>query len=388
MLITIGRKIRELRRRDGRTQETLADALGVTSQAVSRWEAGGGYPDMEIIPSITNYFGITIDELFGYECEREKKIDTLVNKIQTMNKENNGVDVCIDRCLQLAREAMVEFPGNERIMLCLASVLYNTGYVRYGEYHLTDTEGYDVYDVERHKTYAEWQEAIKLYEKLLTSLGEGKLRHQAVKELVQLYVNTGCYEKAMTIADTAPSFDGCRELLRLNSCDGSKRAEILGDTLLAFVQTCSELMISGVMINKSNMDENTAVRILQNAAAIYNLVCTDKNYGLYNGCLSRLFLYTSEHLWLNGNHDDAFAALDKALECAKVYESFSGQTEMTFSAPLLRQVKINPKGYTDLCIASNLSDDWPWWHVPNCSKVKAEMQADPRWAEWVTKTKE
>ncbi|MEA4831378.1 MAG: helix-turn-helix transcriptional regulator [Oscillospiraceae bacterium] len=388
MQITIGQKIRELRRRDGRTQETLADALGVTSQAVSRWEAGGSYPDMEIIPSIANYFGITIDELFGYECERTKKIDALVNEIQTMNKENNGVDVCIDRCLQLAREAMVEFPGNERIMLCLASVLYNTGYVRYGEHHLTDTEGYDVYDVERHKTYTEWQEAIKLYEKLLSSLGEGDLRHQAVRELVQLYVNTGCYEKAMTIADNAPSFNDCRELLRFNSCDGSKRSEILGDTLLKLVETCSSLMISGVMVNKSNMNENTAVQILQNAAAIYDLVYTDKNYGLYNGSLTRLYLYMSEHLWLDGNHDDAFAALDKALECAKAYEGFSGQTEMTLSAPLLRKVKINPKGYSDLHIASGLSEDWPWWCVPDCSKVKAEMQADPRWAEWVAKTRE
>ena len=75
MQLDLGQKIRELRRRDGRTQEALAEALGVTSQAVSRWEANGGYPDMEIIPSIANYFGISIDELFGYDNDRSKKID-------------------------------------------------------------------------------------------------------------------------------------------------------------------------------------------------------------------------------------------------------------------------------------------------------------------------
>ena len=71
MQLELGQKIRELRHRDGRTQETLADALGVTSQAISRWEANGGYPDMEMIPAIANYFGVSIDELFGYESDRE-----------------------------------------------------------------------------------------------------------------------------------------------------------------------------------------------------------------------------------------------------------------------------------------------------------------------------
>ena len=74
MQLNVGMKIRELRPRDGRTQEMLADALGITSQAVSRWESGGSYPDMEMIPSIANYFGITIDELFGSQNDREQKI--------------------------------------------------------------------------------------------------------------------------------------------------------------------------------------------------------------------------------------------------------------------------------------------------------------------------
>ena len=385
MQIRLGEQIREQRCRNGRTQEDLAQALGVTPQAVSRWETDVCYPDMALIPSIANFFGVSIDELFGYQNERTKKVDALVEKISEMNRQNNGRDVCMDECIQLAREGMGEFPGNEKIMLCLASVLYNAGYVRYGEHHLTDEEGYDVYDVERHRTYTEWQEAIRLYEKLLTTLKEGDMRHQAVRELIQLYANTGEWEKAFAVSQTAPSLSGCRELLRLNACDGRKRAEAYGETLLDMVHTCSGLMVSAVMVNKGHIHPDAAVQTLENAIALYGLVCTDGNCGLYHAPIACLHLYLSEHLWLAGNRDGAFEALDRALEHAKKYESIAGQKDAAYTAPLLRLVKIGLNDQKDEFVAE-LPALWPWWFVPDCSKVKTEIQADPRWAEWVKKT--
>ena len=80
MQLELGNNIRQLRRRDKRTQEALAEALGVTAQAVSRWESGGSCPDMNLIPSIANYFGVSIDELFGYTNQREQKIDELAEE--------------------------------------------------------------------------------------------------------------------------------------------------------------------------------------------------------------------------------------------------------------------------------------------------------------------
>lgn len=203
-MIQLGERIKKLRQRDGRTQETLANALGVTAQAVSRWEKGICYPDMGMIPSIANYFGVSIDELFGYDNERSKKIDALAEHIRTMIAENNGVDVSMDDCITLAREALIEFPGNEKLSLALASALYTAGYVRRGEHHLTGTDGYGVYDTARHRTYPEWQEAVKLYEKLLSGLTDGRLRRQAVQELSQLYKNLGEGEKALALAEGRP----------------------------------------------------------------------------------------------------------------------------------------------------------------------------------------
>lgn len=84
MQVKIGEKIKDLRKAKGRKQEDLANALGVTPQAVSRWEANGGYPDMEIIPSIANYFHISIDELFGYNNDRNRIIQRYNDEAQQM----------------------------------------------------------------------------------------------------------------------------------------------------------------------------------------------------------------------------------------------------------------------------------------------------------------
>lgn len=386
MQMKLGEQIRQFRHRAGKTQEEVALALGVTAQAISRWEKEICYPDMELIPSIANFFTVSIDELFGYDDERVKRIHALAEKIREMNLRNNGSDVCMDECIQFARESLSEFPENEKIMLCLASALYNAGYVRHGEHHLTDEQGYDVFDVERHRTYPEWREAITLYEKLLLMLDEGEARRQAVRELLQLYVNVGESGKAFRLAQTAPGLSDCRELLCLNTCDGAKRAEQCGESLLTLAKACSSLMISCIQVNKAQITPADAVQIVKNSIDIFGFVCTDGNYGLYHADLIGLNLYLSEFLWLAGDHDGAFEALDQALDHAKRYEAICGHKEVCYTAPLISKVKSRQTENGEVKIAAHLPNDWPWWRVPDCSQAEAEIKTDPRWAKWVKKT--
>ena len=65
MSLSLGKKISELRKEKGITQEELADKLGVSPQAVSKWEHDLSCPDIMSLPDIADIFGITIDELFG-----------------------------------------------------------------------------------------------------------------------------------------------------------------------------------------------------------------------------------------------------------------------------------------------------------------------------------
>ena len=81
MNLKIGKRIKNLRNRDDVTQEKLADAIGVTSQAISKWENEIGYPDIEYITPIANFFNVTIDELFGHDKgENENKIKKCKSK--------------------------------------------------------------------------------------------------------------------------------------------------------------------------------------------------------------------------------------------------------------------------------------------------------------------
>lgn len=96
---------------------------------------------MNLIPPIANYFGVTIDELFGYSNQRESRINALILQLQQMKRKNNGRDADIGQTIAFARNALVEYPGDPHLMVCLASILYTAGYSRHGEHHLTDEEG-------------------------------------------------------------------------------------------------------------------------------------------------------------------------------------------------------------------------------------------------------
>ena len=392
MQLDLGNNIRQLRRRDKRTQEALAEALGVTSQAVSRWESGGSFPDMNLIPSIANYFGVSIDELFGYTNDRTKRIDELVTQIYDMIRQNNGVDNNISECIAIARNALVEFPGNERLMLSLASVLYTAGYVRYGECHLIDEEGYSVYDTEKHKAYEEWREAIPLYEKVLETLPNGSLRDRAVEELSQLYVNVGSYDKSLSLAESAPKMWNSRELLRIYACDGKQQAKAMGEALLHTVNSCAALIIHTTMAYQNHMTAGEKAQAVLSAIKLFDNVCIDGNYGEFYSFLSHMYMLHSLYLWLDGKHDEAFDDLDRALELYKKFEEVCRLKKAYYTAPLVQLVKVDLTNYQipdpsdPSTTSASLPEDWPWWTVPEVEQVKAEMQADPRWDAWVSRT--
>ena len=80
MTCKIGEKIRQLRLQHKKTQEQLADRLGVSYQSVSRWENGVTYPDIEFLPAIAKCFSVSLDYLLGQDdMEKQKQIKQRIN---------------------------------------------------------------------------------------------------------------------------------------------------------------------------------------------------------------------------------------------------------------------------------------------------------------------
>ena len=83
--LSIGKHIADLRKQKGITQETLAEAVGVSGQAVSKWESGGN-PDIELLQPIADYFAVSVDRLFGREALNSADLRGYLRKTTDINE--------------------------------------------------------------------------------------------------------------------------------------------------------------------------------------------------------------------------------------------------------------------------------------------------------------
>jgi len=82
----IGNQIKQLRLRRGITQEAMAQHFGLSPQAISKWERGTAAPDIELLPLLSAYFGVTIDELFALSDDvRMERIQNMIWDVRYLN---------------------------------------------------------------------------------------------------------------------------------------------------------------------------------------------------------------------------------------------------------------------------------------------------------------
>lgn len=89
-------KILSLRKRNGLSQEELADKLNVSRQAVSRWEGGAAQPDASNVLQLSKLFGVTADYLLNDEYESDHDVPAVKNSETIANRKiKNVVALCI-----------------------------------------------------------------------------------------------------------------------------------------------------------------------------------------------------------------------------------------------------------------------------------------------------
>ncbi len=175
--------IKEKRKELELTQEQVAEYLGVSTPAVSKWEKGSTYPDITILPSLARLLKVDLNTLLSFNDDlTEKEIGNFINKIAAMIQEK-GYEIGF----QTAMEKIQEYSTCDLLICKLAQVLDGALFI----FGVDNKKQYEV-DIE------------KLYERVADSKNHD-IKNQANSMLIYKYMERKEYEKAQALLDSLPS---------------------------------------------------------------------------------------------------------------------------------------------------------------------------------------
>ena len=170
----MGERIRTLRKAKNISQETLAHYLGISFQAVSKWENGSAMPDVALIPAIASFFEVSTDELFDYNTwETEQKVQQACWDIAEFRH------IEPERAEKELRALLKQYPGNEIILNNL------------------------IYSLQINKKYPELIEICKV---LIETSKYDDCRYDAARIMAETYKEMGEYSLCKNAIELIPEF--------------------------------------------------------------------------------------------------------------------------------------------------------------------------------------
>lgn len=313
MNIYFGENLKKFRIESKLTQEALASHLGVSFQAVSKWERGDSYPDITLLPVIAHFFNKTIDELIGFnEAVNETEIKKILDEFDChTNPEKKQI---------LIKQALKEYPNDFRIIIrhfhCLIAYSNDTiGILK---------EAHDIYNhIQQHCTV----DSIRIRAK--------RIMAQYYQSLSRIENSGFKMEDAKKIIDELPPMRDGRDyyatLFHYLNPDEHKQAcrEAIEEELILLDNTISHLIFyeSGHW-EKMPQFKDLAYKInaIEIMNDIYNMLYTDGNYGqnwrfvIYNyGELGYLYFLS----------DDFESAIKNLKICAELAKQFDNLPQIT-----------------------------------------------------------
>ena len=374
MNIKIGEKIKQLRQRDGRKQEDLANALGVSPQAISRWEANGGYPDMELIPAIANYFNISIDELFGYSKDRGDKLKAILSKADKAIGENGD----LTECVEMLRAAIEEFPSEPKLYMNLGFALDLLGWKKYGARSYTRNDSdYAYEDTEYNSQNVYWQEALSAYETALTFDITAEDRDAMTQRLVLYYAKMGYTDRAKTLASKQNSIIACRETLMPKATEAEERDKYQGEAIISLLTELKNVLCNSVCTKISLFTKSEGIKLFVDLAHLYESIFSDGRCGVAHSHIRELYLHAADlEARFNKNTDQAFEYFKKGFEHKKLYDSIRCTGEYQYTSPLVAKVTFPSENFPSISTTF-----WKGWIEVFPEEFKERIKADSDYAE-------
>lgn len=309
--IKIGEKIRLLRKKNDVTQDQLAGYLGVTPQAVSRWESGVCYPDMSCLPAIADYFSVSMDELLCYtNNQKEQKVRACLAEVEKLLDHDKVVDA-----LELLRHAMAEVPSSFALQLEAAGVL--SLYAQLAEEHAGERGG------TRAVVQAALGEAVSLCRHILDDCTDDRLRDETKKTLCDIYAHQlGDTVQALEIADQFHTMSCSQEIIKATVLTGDVAFGQAQKNLILFADNIwwhlyNLACVPDISGNRYTTDEKIA--ILKKGIDLFDLIFEDTPLfyadRLANSCRQLAMLYMSQ-----GNTQAALDCIEKMADYAIAFD--------------------------------------------------------------------
>lgn len=302
-----GERLKKLRTENNITQEKLAEYLGVSFQAVSKWENSVCFPDISFLPAISNFFGVSSDYLLGIEqIKNEDKISSILKK----NEEYRHTGE-INKAISLLEEALKSFPNDHRL---LAELIENKVMTWNDDVSLLD-------DIEAKANL------------ILRDCSIDKIRHKTIVNLAFAYSFGGKKEKVKEISELLPDVAYSKKQLLSLAVPAKERAKYKADCILSEAES---ILCDILCISKHNIfwgDPKIAVDVAKRALKLIEAL-GEEGYLLYMQA-SAYEDMTLAYAKLE-NREEMYKAMEKTID---VYERLEGELKkdgVPYNSPLLQ----------------------------------------------------
>jgi Predicted transcriptional regulators len=351
MIINIGNTIKNLRVQKHATQDQLATFLGVTPQAISRWEAGNGYPDIELLPMIADYFAVTTDELLGIKKEeRAAKLAIIYKEIKRCEEEA----IIDERTLQYVRNAVAEFPSEIRLQKNLADEICR------------------LYMWEPTRDVTKLDEAEKLYEIIIETCADTDMKNQTLESLCALYSHGYKDDKkAKSTVERLPQMKYSREWVMATGLfegDDTRGVYYLQNYINRLASDLGSRMLQCVIgdnIPNGSETWEKKLGLLDDIITIYHIVYGENlNYHHYS--VAQFHRVKATYLVAMERFDETLDELEKM--CAHSIKCCESKAGDKFTSH-----------WTDQITQPEPSDDFDWFSIHNDAYYELQKMEQERY---------